>query len=182
MNKTRSFKTNRQALFLQRLSEAKDRLLQAIAGLDEATLAGERVVGDWTVKDILGHVVSWNDEFRADILAILKGQHPGFDHRIDQEDDFNTWNQVQFEKKRTWTWQRIRQDLDRDYREASNLILSLRQEDYRKRGVTPWKPVAVEKTSALSRTDTESVETLVTYHWRHMNEHTRMLEKWRKSR
>jgi len=174
--------TARQARFLQRLAEARDRLLKTIAGLDAATLSTECVVGDWTVKDMLGHIVSWNEEFRADIEAILHGRHPGFERRISGEDDFNAWNQRWASEKRSWTWRRIRADFERDYRAASLLIRRLQPEDFRKRGVTPWKRAALAQPAAPTTADTETVETLVTYHWRHVNQHVRMLDRWRKRR
>jgi hypothetical protein len=182
MSKIDKIQTPRQLRFLQRLTEAKARVLDAIAGLDETTLTTEKVVDDWTVKDIFGHIVSWNDEFRANIQAILQGKHPGYEHRISGEDDFSQWNQHEAAGKRNWSWQRIRNDFDRDYREASELIGRLQPADFRKRGVTPWKRAAVEKPAEPGTAETESVETLVTYHWRHINQHTRMIERWRKRR
>lgn len=86
--------TRRQAVCLQRLSEAKARLLTAIAGLETAALCDEPVTGEWTTKDIFGHLASWNEEFRADIQMILQGLHPGYERRISGEDDFDGWNLV----------------------------------------------------------------------------------------
>lgn len=182
MSKTGQKKTPRQRMLLRRLAEANKRFLDSIAGLDSVTLCTERVTGDWTVKDILGHIVSWDREFRADIRMILKGRHPGYERRISGDDDFNQWNQLWIARKRNWTWRRIRAEFDRDDQEAVRLILSLRPQDFRKRGVTPWKPAAVEKPLKPAADDTESVETLVTYQWRHINQHARMIEAWRMRR
>jgi hypothetical protein len=62
------------------------------------------------------------------------------------------------------------------------LILKLKAEEYRKRGVTPWKVAAKKKPAVLTKEDTDTVETLVTFHWRHMNEHIGEIEAWRKRR
>jgi uncharacterized damage-inducible protein DinB len=174
--------TNRQTSFLQRLKDARDGLLKAIAGLDESIVTTERVIGDWTVKDLLGHVVSWNDEFRADIDDILRGEHPGYLRRIDARGEFNQWNQLQVSQKRSWSWSQVVDDLERDYGEACWLIQRLQPQDFRRRGVPPWKPAAADKPQSATRENTDSVETLLTYHWRHMNEHTRIIERWRKRR
>jgi uncharacterized damage-inducible protein DinB len=117
--------TKRQLAFLRRLAEARDRLRASIQDLDENELCNEPVTGDWTVKDILGHIVTWNDEFRANIASILKGEHPGYDHIISEGNDFSAWNQQAIEKKRSWSFDRIRQDLERDFQEAVNLIEGL---------------------------------------------------------
>ena len=169
----------RQTTFLRRLSEAHDRLRRAVAGLEASTAGDELVVGDWTVKDVLGHVVSWNDEFRFAIREILRGRHPGYERPRIAENDFDEPNQRWFSEKRSWTWSRILTDLDRAYRESLELILALRPEDYRRRGVTPWKPAARSRPEEPTQADTDLVGTHVTYHWRHMNEHARTMEKWR---
>lgn len=169
----------RQKKFIERISTARERLLQAIEGLEPEILCTSAVVDDWTVKDLLGHIVSWNDEFRAEIDMILAGKHPGHEYRISGEDDFSAWNQAWIAKKRDWSWQRILADLDRDYQQAAELILRLQPEDYRQRGVTPWKPAALTHPENSRKKDTDSVETLVTFHWRHGNQHIQQIEKWR---
>lgn len=174
--------TREQATFIRRLAEAHDRIRKAIAGLDEPTAEGEFVLGDWTVKDILGHIVSWNDEFRIDILAILRNENPGYEHQIDAQREFDETNQRWVSGKRARTWAMIVADLERGYREARNLILALRPEDFRRRGVTPWKPAARSRPEVPTSSDTDSVRTLVTYHWRHLNDHARALERWRAKR
>jgi hypothetical protein len=182
MNKMKNNLSKRQKAFLERLAQSRSDLLAVIDGLDVNTLTTEPVIGDWTVKDVLGHLVSWNDEFRSNIKAILAGQHPGYDHQISIKNDFNNSNQLWIKRKRGWKYERIRADIDRDYEEAVALILNLQPGDFRKRGVTPWKTAAIQRPAELSRDDTDSVETLVTYHWRHTNSHIRDLQVWRVNR
>jgi len=174
--------TPRQERYLARLAASKERLLAVLTHRDEKILTSEAVVGDWTVKDILGHIVSWNDEFRREIRLILDGIHPGYELVISGADDFAGWNQHWIEEKRTWDWEKILSDVGRDYDEQVQLILDLSLEDFRQRGVTPWKRAALTRPEVPSREDTDSVDTLVTFHWRHINQHVRMIEKWKKTR
>jgi len=180
MSKTGSKLTKRQQTFLGRLAQAREGLLAVIDGLDEETLCTVPITGDWTIKDILGHLVSWNEEFQSNIAAILAGYHPGYDHQISEEDDFNDSNQDWIAGKRGWSYERIWADIDRDYEGAVALILWLKPIDYRRRGVTPWKQAATQRPAAPDKADTDSIQTLVTFHWRHMNMHVRELEAWRK--
>jgi DinB superfamily len=175
-------KTARQTRYFQRLTEAKYRLLSSIAGLNQEEVCIEHITGDWTIKDIFGHIISWNEEFRSDIKSIQEDKHPGYEHLILGDDDFDQWNQQRIAHKCSWTWQCILDDLERDYQEALQLILRLEPKDFRKRGVTPWNRAALERPAVPTTGDTESIETLVTYHWRHMNQHARMIERWRKQR
>ena len=182
MNRPNNNPTRRQAVFLQKLTEAKDQLMAAIAGLDEATLCQEAVMDDWSVKDILGHIVSWNEEFRANIATILGGEHPGDDHVINGKDHFEAWNRGWIDEKRESSLVEILADVGRDYQEAVALIGELSADDYSKKGVTPWKAVAEKRPDELNEENLDSVETLVTFHWRHMNQHVAEIEKWRKRR
>lgn len=175
-------KTVRQEKLLRRLAEAKERLLESIAGLGRTALCTEKIIGDWTIKDILGHLVSWDREFRADIALILQGQQPGYERQISGVNDFHQWNEQWVAQKRHWPWRRIRADVDRDYQEAVQLITCLQPQDFRKRGITPWKPAAVTRPAVPTTADTDTVETLVTFQWRHINQHARMIEHWRKQK
>ena len=177
-----NIETKRQKAFLRRLTDAKERLQTAIDGLGQKTLCSEYVMGDWTIKDILGHMVSWNEEFRANIAMILRDEHPGYEYEISGKDDFNAWSQKLIAQKRNWTLDRILSHLERDYQEAVGLIMILEASDFKKRGVTPWKDAALKKPVLLTKEDTDSVETLVTFHWRHMNQHILDIEKWRQQR
>jgi hypothetical protein len=174
--------SKRQATHLRRIADARSRLLQAISGLDEGVLSTEPVVGHWTTKDLFGHIVSWNHEFRTAIRMILQGHHPGYYRCISGEDDFDSWNQRMIERKRNWTWRRMLADFHQDHDSAVRLIGRLASPDFRRQGVTPWKPAAKVGPAAPSTADMDSVETLVSYHWRHMNQHARMIEDWRKRR
>lgn len=182
MNTTNEPQTPRQRLYLARLAAAKEYLLAATAGLDERVLVTEPVVGDWTVKDMFGHIVSWNDEFRREIKLILEGEHPGYELVISGADDFAAWNQHWIDDKRDWTWGRMLTEVVRDFNDGVQLIQNLSLHDFRQRGVTPWKQAALTHPAAPSRDDTDSVDTLVTFQWRHINQHTRMIERWRKRR
>jgi len=171
----------RKEIYLERLAQAHARLQAAIQGLDETVMCTQVVTGDWTIKDLLGHMVSWNQEFRANIVAILRGEHPGTDHTISGVDDFAAWNQAWYLGKKDRPLAEILADVTADYWEGRTLINSLEPGDYRKRGVTPWKARPGVVSDEPAKEDTDTVETLVTFHWRHMNQHLREIEHWRGS-
>ena len=171
--------TARQKACLQRLGDARDRLHTSIAGVEEGILSSEPVVDEWTVKDLIGHMISWNREFRLNIADILQGKHPGYDHKIPDTNDFAESNQAWIESKKDWTFEKMLDDLEQDFNDAVDLILNLTPKELRLRGVTPWKDAADTKPAEPTTRETDSVETLINYHWRHMNMHTKQIEKWR---
>ena len=172
--------TPRQEAFLKRLTEAKERLMASIHGLTPEVTCSELIEGMWTIKDILGHIVSWDVEFRANIAAILEGRHPGYEYQISGEADFSISNQAWVEQKKQMSLEEILSEVERDYDEGAALINRLTPAEMRLRGVTPWKMAAVTRPADPGKGDTDPVATMVTFQWRHINAHSNQIEKWRK--
>lgn len=176
MTNSHPIQTARQFAFVERLTMAKERTLKSIAGLSQTLIVNEKIWGDWTIKDSFGFAVTWNEEYRLAIRAILTEDY-GLYAR--PELDTSDWNELRIEEKRGWTWRRIRADLEQDSAAGIDLILSLRPRDFKRSGLTPWTVIPPKKMYALNQTNIERVETLLTYQWRHMNYRALLVEKWR---
>ena len=61
-------------------------------GLSEAERSAQGTPDHWSAKDVMGHIVTWNDYLAADLEAAARGEAPP--ERID---DFNEAN-----RERTW--------------------------------------------------------------------------------
>jgi hypothetical protein len=58
---------------LQRLDTAWGAFEQSYAGLSDAQLMKPGVTGDWSVRDILAHVSTWEEEALTHLPLILEG-------------------------------------------------------------------------------------------------------------
>ncbi|MEW6400741.1 MAG: DinB family protein [Chloroflexota bacterium] len=121
--KTVVVQSARQFAFLQRLSMAHERCIRTFADLEEILICKEPIVHGWTIKDIIGHVITWNRQFRYAIQGILGQEKAQHSPLLQNGMDFDEWNEARIAEKRNWTWKRIRADLDQDYSEAVELIL-----------------------------------------------------------
>lgn len=61
---------------LDKLENAWADLQASFAGLSEAQMTQPGVTGDWSVKDILAHVTTWEEEALRMLPLILDGQTP----------------------------------------------------------------------------------------------------------
>src|SRR5260370_20474087 len=61
---------------LGRLDKAWAALKESYAGLSEARLTEPGVPGDWSVKDVLAHVTTWEAEALRHLPLILAGGRP----------------------------------------------------------------------------------------------------------
>jgi hypothetical protein len=66
---------NRQQL-LRKIDKAWTALGESYAGLTVTQLTQSGVTGDWSVKDILGHVTAWEEEALKHLPHILEGVRP----------------------------------------------------------------------------------------------------------
>ena len=167
---------------LTRLENERASLLNAIDGLDEETIATAPACGEWTIKDVVGHVVSWGDEFRSEIRAIGADPTPAYDYVIREDDEYGEWNGRQAAGKKLWTWSRMREDLDRDYGEMVALVDGLSEEDLSKRGVVPWLVDGQPPPYEVTQTNTSTAGLLVRIHCMHMSHHTEGIADWRAHR
>lgn len=61
---------------LQRLGEAWEELKASYADIAEAEMAEPGVAGSWSIKDIIAHVATWEEESLKHLPLILGGVRP----------------------------------------------------------------------------------------------------------
>lgn len=61
---------------LQQLETAWSELQESFAELSEKEIARPGVVGDWSLKDILGHITTWEEEALKHLPLIARGGTP----------------------------------------------------------------------------------------------------------
>ena len=81
---------------LARLAESRRALHQAIEGLSEEEMTQVQVEGMWTVKDVLGHITSWEET----CLEPLRRFADGGPYDVQVIKDYLAWNDVQAARKR----------------------------------------------------------------------------------
>lgn len=70
------------------VEESWRRLDTAVEGLDETAMNEPGVVGQWSIKDVLGHVTAW-DELAVQYLERWRGGEPAPERDWDSADEFN---------------------------------------------------------------------------------------------
>ena len=67
---------DRRRQLLKRLDAAWVAFNESYAGLPDAELRTPGVTGDWSVRDIIAHVTTWEDEALTHLPLILRGGRP----------------------------------------------------------------------------------------------------------
>ncbi|MDB5074675.1 MAG: hypothetical protein JWO42_854 [Chloroflexi bacterium] len=96
------------------VEESWRRFDTAIAGLDEAALTVPGVVGEWSIKDLVGHVASWEQRAVQHVERWRRGEPPEVGAVSTDE-----YNAREAERRHGWTLAKVMDD-------AADTRLSLR--------------------------------------------------------
>src|SRR5262245_43336528 len=137
---------------LSRLDTAWSALENAYAGLSDAQLMQPGAAGEWSVKDVLAHVTTWEEEALECLPIILAGDRPPRYVRYGGIDAFNA---LMIERKRTLSLAEVLRERDDTHRRLIDFVRS-----------APEEQLASEtRFRRRLRLDT----------WRHYAEHTEMI-------
>jgi uncharacterized damage-inducible protein DinB len=81
---------------LARLAESRQALHQAIEGLSEEEMTQAQVEGVWSIKDVLGHITSWEETCLEPLLRYADGGP----FEVQVIEDYLAWNDEQAARKR----------------------------------------------------------------------------------
>jgi uncharacterized damage-inducible protein DinB len=100
---------DKQALVAS-LTEARNELLSLVRSMPVDRLEAPGAVGDWSVKDVVGHIASWEDRLLTLAQTVFNG-HAGQIEWIKDDEALQAWNHKQYLRKRAWTWDETIRDL-----------------------------------------------------------------------
>ncbi len=105
---------------LQRLDAAWEAFQESYAGLSDAQLMRPGVTGDWSVRDILAHVTTWEEEALTHLPLILAGgTPPRYSVKYGGIDAFNA---RMTEQKASLSLAAVRRQMDETHRRLIDFV------------------------------------------------------------
>lgn len=108
---------------LARVEKAWREFQEAYAGLSDSQLITPGVTGAWSVRDILAHVTTWEQEALKHLPTILKGGKPP--RYSVTYGGINGFNRTMTEQKRGLPLTEVRHELEHTHRQIIGLIESV---------------------------------------------------------
>ncbi len=102
---------------------------ESYAGLPDAQLMEPGVMGDWSVKDILAHVTTWEEEALKHLPLIVEGGRPP---RYVTYGGIDAFNAQMAEQKRSFPLSDIRRLLDDTHHRLIDFIQSAPEDQFRR--------------------------------------------------
>ena len=110
---------------LKQLDKAWQAFHESFAGLTPAELEQPGVIGDWSVKDILAHVTSWDNEALKHLPLVIKGGRP--ERYSVKYGGINAFNAQMIEQKRGLSLATIVKEFEETHRRLLEFIESARR-------------------------------------------------------
>ena len=104
---------------LKRLDTAWAAFGASYAGLPDSRLIEPGVMGDWSVKDILAHVTTWEEEALKHLPLIIEGGRPP---RYVTYGGIDAFNAQMTEQKRALSLSAVRRQLDQTHRRLVDFV------------------------------------------------------------
>lgn len=147
------------AQILQRLNRGWLALLESIQGLPEAAATQPGVVGTWSVKDLLGHVTTWEEEAIRAVSQVARGAPTP---RYRSYGGIDAFNAREAARKTALSLLEIQRQLDDTHRRLLDIVSDTPKE--------------------LWATDTLIRRRLRWDTYAHYREHARQIQEWRKAK
>lgn len=147
---------DRQRL-LKQLDKAWTALKESYAGLPDSQLAEPGVMDNWSVKDILAHVTTWEEEALKYLPLISEGVRPP--RYSEKYGGINAFNAQMMEQKRDLSLSEVLRQMDETHRRLVDYIQSVPEEQFAQE----------TRFRRRLRLDTYS----------HYPEHTKAIRQWR---
>jgi hypothetical protein len=125
---------NRQQLSA-RLETAWRNFEESYAGLSDSQLAEPGVTGAWSVRDILTHVTTWEEEALKHLPTILKGRKPP--RYSVTHGGINAFNAHMTEQKKNLALAEVLRQLKDTHRRLVEFVASVPEEQFRSN--TPFR-------------------------------------------
>lgn len=113
---------------LQRLDKAWVLFKESYAGLSEPQLTEPGVLGNWSVRDILAHVTTWEEETLKDLPLIIQGGKPPL-YSI-MYGGIDAFNAQMTEQKRGLSLPVILTQLDETHRRLIDYVQTVPEEQF----------------------------------------------------
>jgi hypothetical protein len=120
-------------VLLHRITQERGTVFQSIAFLPEEQLTRRPLIGEWSAKDILGHLTAWEEEITRGIEQFRRGEQP----QLLDIADVDAWNADQAHRRRDASLAQVKDEMIAVRRRLLDLVSSLPDEAFAQSGPPP---------------------------------------------
>lgn len=130
--------STRQVL-LHRVTQERGTVYHSIAFLPDDEMTRSGAIGEWSVKDVLGHLAAWESIEIDWIEQFARGERPTMDIN-----DVDGWNAQRAAERSSWSLAQTRDDLVATRKRLLDVVAALPDDVFERIGPPPMKTSFVQ--------------------------------------
>jgi uncharacterized damage-inducible protein DinB len=123
-----------KAILLAALAAGREELLAAADLMPPEARGSRAIVGEWTLKDVLGHVADWDWWGVKALRQVVTGRAS----QIKYVEDLEAWNQAHVAARRGQSWETVWADVHTARRALLDVLASMSQADLEQPFPSRW--------------------------------------------
>lgn len=151
---------------LEQIKASRERLEAALDRVPQTRISEAGAQGAWSVKDLLDHIVVWEQRMLDWLETTLRGEQPQMLPEGMTWDDLDRWNQETFQARRERTLDQVLQDFEATYPQVLQTVSEISKEDLFQPDHFPWREDSPLWIMVAANT-----------FW-HYDEHAQDIERW----
>jgi hypothetical protein len=117
--------------YLRHAQHLYDRFVSYLTPAEAMT---KGMVGKWAAKDVIAHIIYWNDSANNRLERSLRGETIS----ADENSDYLHQNDLNFEARRDWTWEQVEAEVVRVLERSIALVRQCSDEQLHVSGHFSW--------------------------------------------
>ncbi|MBI3914457.1 MAG: DinB family protein [Chloroflexi bacterium] len=152
---------------LAKIKDNRDELFAALEGLSEEQITKIPVVGEWTIKDAVGHISYWEGIILDHVRQSFTEGKP---RAMSPDETDDIVNPREAAKRKNWTWTRVRAEFEHVRGALIAKVQGLSESDLEFQVPNPlWNETGFYSIAEMIESDAMG----------HCREHTEQIRKWR---
>lgn len=115
---------------IEQYKKEHETLKDLVSSLTEKEAATRKVLGDWTIKDVIAHLAAWNWEAIDEVDRVLKNK-PTWPELYEHKEGENKFNQKQVDKRKGMSWAEVIKDWDDSFWEQIKVMEKLTESQWK---------------------------------------------------
>ena len=161
---------------IQQLRAARKELTETLSGLTEEDFTRSKAISTWTLKDLLAHVASWDEEMVRVLQTFTMPGESAYTYEISDRNGFAMWNQEQLAMRAERTPHEIMSEFEIARRDLIQVIEGLTDPVLNRSRMTSWGKPA---------TGFELIQTQIAHdreHAEQVRSYRKKIERWARAR
>jgi hypothetical protein len=161
---------------IQQLRTARKELVETISGLNEEDFSRSKAVDKWTLKDLLAHIASWDEEMVRVLQTFTMPGESIYTYAIADRNGFAVWNEEQVAARRERAVSEVMSEFEIARRDLIQVIEGLTDAVLNRSRMTSWGKSATGFELIMTQVDHDRE------HAEQVRSYRKKIDRWARAR